>query len=56
VGQERREREQSTELESLEFGSYQGRSGYDGCGIVVIYSVVNCKTEGSPERLSCTWL
>jgi hypothetical protein len=28
-------------------------SGYDGCGIVVIYSVVSCKTEGSPERLSC---
>jgi hypothetical protein len=25
---------------------YQGCSGYDGCGIVVIYSVVNCNTEG----------
>jgi hypothetical protein len=22
----------------------------------VIYSVVKCKTEGSPERLGCTWL
>jgi hypothetical protein len=24
---------------NLEFASYQGCSGYDGCGIVVIYSV-----------------
>jgi hypothetical protein len=31
---------------NLEFGSYQGCSGYDDCGIVVIYSVVNCKTVG----------
>jgi hypothetical protein len=31
---------------NLEFAGYQGCSGYDGCGIVVIYSVVNCKTEG----------
>jgi hypothetical protein len=31
---------------SLEFGSYQGCSGYDDCGIVVIYPVVNCKSEG----------
>jgi hypothetical protein len=29
-----------------EFAGYQGCSGYDGCGIVVIYSVMNCKTEG----------
>jgi hypothetical protein len=28
---------------NLEFAGY---SGYDGCGIVVIYSVVSCKTEG----------
>jgi hypothetical protein len=32
--------------ESLGFGSYQGCSGYDYCGIVVIYSVINCKAEG----------
>jgi hypothetical protein len=32
--------------ENLGFGSYQGCSGYDDCGIVVIYSVVNCKAEG----------
>jgi hypothetical protein len=31
---------------NLAFAGYQGCSGYDGCGIVVIYSVVNCKTEG----------
>jgi hypothetical protein len=31
---------------NLEFAGYQGCSGYDGCGIVVIYSVVSCKTEG----------
>jgi hypothetical protein len=31
---------------NLEFAGYQGWSGYDGCGIVVIYSVVSCKTEG----------
>jgi hypothetical protein len=31
---------------NLEFAGYQDCSGYDGCGIVVIYSVVNCKTEG----------
>jgi hypothetical protein len=24
---------------NLEFAGYQGCSGYDGCGIVVIYSV-----------------
>jgi hypothetical protein len=29
-----------------EFAGYQGCSGYDGCGIVVIYSVVSWKTEG----------
>jgi hypothetical protein len=29
-----------------EFAGYQGCSGYDGCGIVVIFSVVSCKTEG----------
>jgi hypothetical protein len=31
---------------NLEFAGYQGCSDYDGCGIVVIYSVVSCKTEG----------
>jgi hypothetical protein len=31
---------------NLEFAGYQGCSGYDGCGIVVIYSVVSWKTEG----------
>jgi hypothetical protein len=36
---------------NLEFAGYQGCSGYDGCGVVVIYSV-SWKTE-SPERLSC---
>jgi hypothetical protein len=25
--------------------SYQGCSGYDGCGVAVIYSVVSCKPE-----------
>jgi hypothetical protein len=30
---------------NLEFASYQGCSGYDGCGVVVIYSVVSWKTE-----------
>jgi hypothetical protein len=30
---------------NLEFAGYQGCSGYDGCGIVVIYSVVSFKTE-----------
>jgi hypothetical protein len=30
---------------NLEFAGYQGCSGYDGCGIVVIYSVVSWKTE-----------
>jgi hypothetical protein len=30
---------------NLEFAGYLGCSGYDGCGIVVIYSVVSCKTE-----------
>jgi hypothetical protein len=38
-----------------EFAGYQGCSGYDGCGIVVIYSVVSCKTEESGEtQLYCT--
>jgi hypothetical protein len=32
---------------NLEFAGYQGCSGYDGCGFVVIYSVVSCKTEGA---------
>jgi hypothetical protein len=31
---------------NLEFAGYRGCNGYDGCGIVVIYSVVSCKTEG----------
>jgi hypothetical protein len=31
---------------NLEFAGYQGCSGYGGCGIVVIYSVVSWKTEG----------
>jgi hypothetical protein len=31
---------------NLEFAGYQGCSGYDGCGVVVIYSVVSWKTEG----------
>jgi hypothetical protein len=31
---------------NLDFSSYQGCSSYDDCGIVVMYSVVNCKTEG----------
>jgi hypothetical protein len=31
---------------NLEFAGYQGCSGYDGCGVVVIYSVVSGKTEG----------
>jgi hypothetical protein len=31
---------------NLEFAGYQGCSCYDVCGIVVIYSVVSCKTEG----------
>jgi hypothetical protein len=31
---------------NLEFAGYQGCSGYDGRGIVVIYSVVSFKTEG----------
>jgi hypothetical protein len=31
---------------NLEFAGYQGCSGYDGCGVAVIYSVVSCKTEG----------
>jgi hypothetical protein len=31
---------------NLELAGYQGCSGYDGCGIVVIYSVVSRKTEG----------
>jgi hypothetical protein len=30
---------------NLEFVGYQGCSGYDGCGVVVIYSVVSWKTE-----------
>jgi hypothetical protein len=30
---------------NLEFAGYQGCSGYDGCGVVVIYSVVSWKTE-----------
>jgi hypothetical protein len=37
----------STEGEgNLEFASYQGCSGYNGCGVAVIYSVVSGKTEG----------
>jgi hypothetical protein len=39
VSEERKEGNQ-------EFAGYQGCSGYDSCGIVVIYSVVSCKTEG----------
>jgi hypothetical protein len=31
---------------NLEFAGYQGCSGYDGRGIVVIHSVVSWKTEG----------
>jgi hypothetical protein len=31
---------------NLEFASYQGCSGYDGCGIVVIYSVSELVSEG----------
>jgi hypothetical protein len=31
---------------NLEFADYQGYSGYDDCGFVVIYAVVSCKTEG----------
>jgi hypothetical protein len=31
---------------NLEFAGYQGCSGYDGCGVVVIYSVLSWKTEG----------
>jgi hypothetical protein len=34
---------------SLEFGSYQGCSGYDDCGIVVVYSVVNLRLRESGE-------
>jgi hypothetical protein len=30
----------------LEFAGYQGCSGYDGCGVAVIYAVVSWKTEG----------
>jgi hypothetical protein len=29
-----------------EFAGYQGCSGYDGCGVAVIYAVVSCKPEG----------
>jgi hypothetical protein len=37
----------STEEEgNLEFAGYQGCSGYNGCGVAVIYSVVSGKTEG----------
>jgi hypothetical protein len=31
--------------ENLEFAGYQGCSGYDGCGIVVIYSVSESASE-----------
>jgi hypothetical protein len=30
---------------NLEFAGYQGCNGYDGCGIVVIYSVMSCKED-----------
>jgi hypothetical protein len=62
----RREEKGNTEEVNLEFSSNQdsvgkgcqksGCGGYSDCRVVVIYSVVSCKTEGSPERLSCTWL
>jgi hypothetical protein len=37
---------------NLEFAGYQGCSGYDGCGIVVIYSVERV-VEGSWYPRSC---
>jgi hypothetical protein len=46
---------------NLEFAGYQGCSGYDGCGIVVIYSVSELselswyprKEEGNPQKSGC---
>jgi hypothetical protein len=36
---------------NLEFAGYQGCSGYDGCGIVVIYSVSELASESGVGRL-----